>query len=70
MKLVHFLNKIEINDQKPAYECCVCGKLFNWHNDAFWYGSLNMLEFNKGNYIKHLCSSECKRKFDKQISKK
>jgi len=69
MKLVHFLKPTEFNKEKPLYECYVCDKLFNWHDDAFWYGSLKQLDFNQGNHILHFCSSECKSKHEKKLGK-
>lgn len=70
MKIVHLLKKCDIDTNKNIYECSQCKKIFNWSEESFWYGNLNQLEFNQGNHIKHLCSSECKGKFDKQLKNK
>ncbi len=70
MKIIHLLNKCDLDTSKKVYECHVCNKLFNWNDNSFWYGSLNQLEFNKGNHILHFCSSDCKEKHEKTLNNK
>ena len=59
MKVVHIKSELRLDPSKKAYQCSICGKVFNWSLDSSWYGSYEDLEETpKG--IKYFCSDKCK----------
>lgn len=58
MKIVHDIRNSGINTDKKVYTCSSCGKLFNWNNNSYWYGSYNDLEM-RPHKIKYYCNKKC-----------
>jgi len=55
MKVVY---KSNLDPNRQAYECYVCGELFNWCKESVWYGSDKQME-EKPDKIKYFCSNKC-----------
>lgn len=64
MKVIHNLNKLNLDTSKRIYTCTNCGELFNWSENSFWFGSYQMLENNPKKII-YACSDECRIKLGK-----
>ena len=59
MEISFSKKKENLNLNKKVYECSICGKLFNWDKNSFWYGSDSDFEEHPEK-IKYFCSDKCR----------